>query len=79
MRVPPGFALLRAVADVVWFIAIVHVRHTLPPQFDGLVVNLGVDGTQAFGDDVLGFWGRGCFGWTVQVPVESLPSRAGRG
>jgi len=45
--VPPRFVRPSAVAEPVQGIADIHVRHALPPQFDDLGHDLGVDGPQA--------------------------------
>ncbi len=54
LRVLPGIARRCAVAEAVQDFADLLVRLALTPQFDGLGGDLGVNGPQAFGDDVLG-------------------------
>lgn len=54
---PPGFARPGAVAEAVQFLADLDVRLALPPQFDGLGVDIGVDSPEFLGDDVLGLPG----------------------
>ena len=66
LRVLPPLARPGAVAEPVQGFADLHVRLALPPQFDGLGDRLGVDGPQAFGDDVLGLPGAG------QLPLDGV-------
>ena len=54
LRVPPGLARPGPVAEAIQFLADLHMRLALPPQFDGLGVDIGVDGPKFLRDDVLG-------------------------
>jgi len=47
--VSPRFARPGAVAEAVQFLADLGVRFALPPQFDGLGVDIGVDGPEFLG------------------------------
>src|SRR5262245_21577076 len=46
LGVPPSLASPGGVAKAVQGFADLHVRHALPPQFDGLGVNIGINGPE---------------------------------
>ena len=46
---PPGFARAGAVAEAVQFLADLHVRLALTPQFDGLGVDISLDSPEFMG------------------------------